>query len=143
MKRRQLYCALVVAFLLALPLSALAEQEIEQRDELIAEKMAVKLTRGLTNAVTCIVEIPKQTILSVRDMGAAGYVVGPLKGIGMTVFRATMGAAEAAFFLIPQPGYYDSMIDPAYVWEGWEPRGDTSPMLEGENPQPQPEAAQQ
>lgn len=135
MKRRQLFFALVVAFLLAFPLSALAEQQTEQQAELVVEKMAVKFTRGLTNALTCIVELPKQSILTVRDMGAPGYIVGPIKGIGMTAYRALIGVAEVTFCLIPQPGYYDPMIDPAYVWEGWEARGDTSPVLEEEKKQ--------
>jgi hypothetical protein len=32
--------------------------------------------------------------------------------------------------MVPQPGYYDPMIDPAYVWEGWEPKRDTTPAAQ-------------
>lgn len=88
--------------------------------DVIVEHMAVKLMRGIVNVATCIVELPKQTYLTVSEDGAAGAVIGPLKGIGMTVYRALMGAGETAFFLIPQPGYYDPMIDPDYVWKGWD-----------------------
>ena len=109
----------------ALPVAARADQQ----PEMIVEKMAVKLTRGVTNAVTSIVELPKQSILTVREMGGAGYVVGPLKGIGMTLYRGFIGMTEAVFFLVPQPGYYDPMIDPPYVWEGWEPKRETSVVL--------------
>lgn len=101
----------------------------DQQPEMIVEKMAVKLTRGVTNVATCIVELPKQSVLTVREMGGAGYIVGPLKGIGMTLYRGVIGIAEAAFFLVPQPGYYDPMIDPPYVWDGWEPKRETSPSL--------------
>ncbi len=111
--------------LFALPAAARADQQ----PEMIVEKMAVKLTRGVTNAVTSIVELPKQSILTVREMGGAGYVVGPLKGIGMTLYRGFIGMTEAVFFLVPQPGYYDPMIDPPYVWEGWEPKRETSVVL--------------
>jgi putative exosortase-associated protein (TIGR04073 family) len=90
------------------------------RSELIVEKMSFKLVRGITNMVTAIAELPKQSYLTVRDRGAIGYVVGPIKGIGMTAYRAFIGAAETIFFLVPQPGYYDPMIDPDYVWKGWE-----------------------
>ena len=48
-------------------------------------------------------------------------VIGPLKGVGMTLYRAFIGATEAVFFPVPQPGYYDPMIDPDFVWKGWEP----------------------
>lgn len=122
MKNRQMLSVLLFVCLLAMPLAIFAEQQ----PEMIADKMAVKFTRGVTNFATCIVELPKQTILTVRDMGPAGYVVGPLKGIGMTLYRGFIGAAEATFFLVPQPGYYDPMIDPPYVWQGWEPKRETS-----------------
>jgi putative exosortase-associated protein (TIGR04073 family) len=92
------------------------------RPETIVEKMAFKLTRGVTNVATSIVELPKQSYLTVRDQGKVGYVIGPLKGFGMTIYRAFIGSVEALFFMVPQPGYYDPMIDPDYVWNGWEER---------------------
>ena len=104
-----------------------------QRPEIIVEKMAFKFARGVTNAATSIVELPKQTYLTARDRGAVGYVIGPLKGIGMTLYRAFAGVAETALFLVPQPGYYDSMINPDYVWKGWEEaRPEPSPQKESE-----------
>ena len=93
-----------------------------QKPEAIADKMAFKLARGITNVATAIVEIPKQSYLTVRDRGGVGYVVGPLKGLGMTFYRGLVGVAETVFFMVPQPGYYDPMIDPDYVWKGWEER---------------------
>lgn len=128
MKMRQLFSALLFVILLAAPLAVSAEQQ----PEMIVEKMAVKLTRGVTNAVTSIAELPKQSILTVREMGTPGYVVGPLKGIGMTLYRGIIGMTEAVFFLVPQPGYYDPMIDPPYVWQGWEPKRDTTATLPAE-----------
>jgi putative exosortase-associated protein (TIGR04073 family) len=92
--------------------------------------MAFKLSRGVANSVTGIAELPKQTILTGRDMGALGYVViGPLKGLGMTFYRTFIGLTETIFFLVPQPGYYDPMIDPTFVWEGWESKRETSPIV--------------
>lgn len=130
MKKHQLLPALLLVFVLAAPLVSFADQQ----PEIIAEKMAVKFTRGVTNTFTCIAELPKQSILTVRDMGAPGYVVGPLKGLGMTIYRGFIGMAEAVFFLVPQPGYYDPMIDPPYVWQGWEPkRGENTSVIQEEN----------
>lgn len=128
MHKRSLVLILLVC-VMVLPRMALADPQ----PEMIAEKMAVKFTRGVTNVFTSIVELPKQTVLTVRDMGPAGYVVGPLKGVGMTLYRGFIGMAEAVFFPVPQPGYYDPMIDPAYVWEGWEPKRDAT-MLSPEDP---------
>jgi len=118
MKTTLLLPVLLLTVMFLLPVVARADQQ----PEMIVEKMAVKLTRGVTNAVTCFVELPKQSVLTVRAMGGPGYVIGPLKGIGMTVYRGFIGLTEAVFFLVPQPGYYDPMIDPTYVWQGWAPK---------------------
>ena len=91
-----------------------------QKPEAIAEKMAFKFARGVTNFASAIVELPKQSYLTVRDRGQVGYVIGPLKGIGMTFYRGFIGITEAIFFMVPQPGYYDPMMEPEYVWQGWE-----------------------
>lgn len=128
MKKILLLSALLFAFVTFLPGLATAEQQ----PEMIVEKMAIKLTRGVTNVVTSIVEIPKQTVLTGRDMGAVGYVIGPIKGVGMTLYRGVIGVAETLFCMVPQPGYYDPMIDPAYVWQGWEPKRDTSKVIADE-----------
>lgn len=126
MKRTALVPLLLLAVLIMMPLAAYAEQQ----PEMIVEKMAVKLSRGVANTFTGIAELPKQTVLTGREMGALGYVVvGPLKGLGMTFYRTFIGLTETIFFLVPQPGYYDPMIAPTYVWEGWEPKRDTSPIV--------------
>lgn len=125
MKRIKIVPLLLLAVLLMMPLAAYADQQ----PEMIVEKMAIKLSRGVANTFTGIVELPKQIILTGEEMGVLGYaVVGPLKGIGMTLYRTFIGVTETAFFLVPQPGYYDPLIDPAYVWQGWEPKRDTSPI---------------
>jgi len=122
MKKVLLLSALVLVFVALRPALATADQQ----PEMIVEKMAVKFTRGLTNAVTCIVELPKQTILTGRDMGPVGYIVGPIKGVGMTLYRGVIGIAETIFCVVPQPGYYDPMIDPEFVWQGWGPKRDAA-----------------
>jgi putative exosortase-associated protein (TIGR04073 family) len=90
--------------------------------EAIAEKMANKLVRGAANVATSLVEVPKQSYLTVRDRGAVGYLVGPLKGMEMAFYRLFSGVAETVLFVVPQPGYYDSMIYPEFVWQGWDER---------------------
>ena len=125
MKKVLLLSALLCVFVVMGPGLATADQQ----PEMIAEKMAVKLTRGITNTVTSVIELPKQMILTVRDMGPAGIIIGPIKGAGMTVYRGVIGVAEALFCMVPQPGYYDPMIDPEYVWQGWEPKRDTTTVV--------------
>jgi len=122
MKKVLLITAFLSVFVVLRPGLATADQQ----PEVIVEKMAIKLTRGVTNVVTSIVELPKQTILTGRDMGAVGYVIGPIKGVGMTVYRGVIGVVETVFCMVPQPGYYDPMIDPEFVWQGWDPKRDTT-----------------
>jgi len=111
--------ATMITLLLVLTVSAAWAQEAQQ-PEAIAEKMAFKLVRGVANVTTSIGEIPKQSYLMVRDRGPVGYVVGPIKGVGMAFYRLLTGMVETVFFAVPQPGYYDPMIHPEYVWQGWE-----------------------
>lgn len=125
MKRALMLAALLGTLVVATPLVASAEQSTE----MIAEKMAIKFARGTANFFTCVGEVPKQIYVTSRDMGPTGYVIGPLKGIGLTFYRGLIGMTEALFFMVPQPGYYDPMIEPAYVWQGWEPKRDTSQLL--------------
>ncbi|HEY5975797.1 MAG TPA: exosortase system-associated protein, TIGR04073 family [Geobacteraceae bacterium] len=127
MRKLAVVVAVVVMTGIALPVLA-AES---QKPESIAEKMAFKFARGVTNLVTSPGELYRQTVLTTRNHGDIGYVIGPLKGIGMTFYRAFIGATETIFFLVPQPGYYDPMMEPEFVWQNWDdPRLD--PQRNGE-----------
>lgn len=112
---KRVLCAVALALLVTTQASAANEQQPEN----IAAKMAIKFGRGVTNIVTSPIEIPKQTVLMGREMGGVGYVVGPFSGLLMTGYRFIAGATEAIFFMVPAPGYYDSLTDPEYVWVGW------------------------
>jgi len=114
--------AILFSFLLLLCLVAPGFAQESAKPENIVGKMAYKVTRGVTNVATSVGEIPKQTYLTVRDQGAVGYVIGPLKGLGMTVYRGLLGCVETVFFMVPQPGYYDPMTNPEFVWNGWDDR---------------------
>lgn len=124
----------VILLLLALSLFSVPAFAVDTpRPESITEKMSFKLVRGVTNVATAIVEIPKQTYITTRNHGPIGYAVGPIKGFCMALYRGVIGVTESVFFMVPQPGYYDPMIDPIYVWQGWDDvRGD-----KGETPPPQ------
>lgn len=112
---KRLFCALALVLLV----SAQVHANNEQQPENIAAKMAVKFARGVTNIVTAPLEIPKQTVLITRDLGFPGVLVGPIGGVLMTGYRVVIGVAETVFFMVPAPGYYDGMIEPEFVWQGW------------------------
>ena len=115
---KKLFTAFAISILTVLTVPAFATDI--PKPESIAEKMSFKLVRGVTNVVTAIAEIPKQTMLTAQNHGTIGYVVGPIKGVGMTLYRGLIGLTETVFFMVPQPGYYDPMIDPEFVWHDWE-----------------------
>ena len=131
--------AILLNFLVSIP--AFASEM--PKPESIAEKMSFKLVRGATNFFTAIVELPKQTILTGRNHGAVGYVVGPIKRVGRTLYRGLIGVTEAVFFLVPQPGYYDPMMEPEFVWQGWDEQRATLPPQEGVAKSQESQAEQQ
>jgi len=132
----------MLSLLLLFSLSAPCFAQGEPKPEKVIGNMSTKFARGITNVATSFIEIPKQSILSIRDQGAVGLVVGPLKGIGMTVYRAAIGTFETAFFMVPQPGYYDPMVDPDYVWNGWEKEQPSNYVKAKDTDKPEPEWTQ-
>lgn len=83
----------------------------------IVEGMAVKGVRGAANIVTGWVEIPKQIYVTGKETGwLRGSIIGPLKGIGMTVVRTVSGAGELLTFFVAYPGFFDPWIEPRFVW---------------------------
>ena len=127
---KTLFLTIIIAASILASLPAFATEI--PKPESIAEKMSFKLVRGVTNIATSIVELPKQTYLTGKTHGAVGYVVGPIKGAGMTLYRCFIGITETLFFLVPQPGYYDPMIDPEFVWKGWENPKAESVKIDGQ-----------
>jgi putative exosortase-associated protein (TIGR04073 family) len=84
----------------------------------VVDGMANKLARGIANTTTGWLELPKQIAVTVQEEGPTkGLLVGPLKGIGMTLVRTFGGAGEALTFFVAWPGFFDPYIDPPYVWQ--------------------------
>lgn len=81
---------------------------------------SVKFLRGVVNVVTCPLEIPRQVVRQVQYRGLPeGTCVGLAAGVGMTLVRCVAGGLEAVSFMVPEPGFYDPLIQPAYAWENW------------------------
>lgn len=114
MKKTLLAAAMLM--LIATQLHAASDSE---KSEAITTKMAVKCGRGLINIATSPLEIPRQIATMTKDYGFPGTLLGPFSGILMTGYRALIGTTETVFFMVPAPGYYDNMMDPEFVWVGW------------------------
>ena len=84
----------------------------------VVDGMANKAVRGMANVTTGWLEFPKQIYLTSTEDGAVkGILVGPIKGLGMTLVRTVAGLGELATFFVASPGFYDPYFDPAFVWQ--------------------------
>ena len=84
----------------------------------IVDAMATKGVRGAVNLVIGWVEFPKQIYVTTEESDwVRGIVIGPFKGIGMTVVRTVSGAGELLTFFLAYPGFYDPWIEPRFVWQ--------------------------
>ena len=80
-----------------------------------------KLGRGLANAVTGVVEIPKKVYMISRDDNILlGLTWGLVKGTTVGLLRTAAGVYETITFPIPAPADYEPMIHPEFVFEEWE-----------------------
>lgn len=101
------------------PAHALVSRTVESSSpQEVVSAMANKLARGITNVATGWLEFPKQIYITYKEDGPVnGILIGPLRGIGMTLVRTGSGAGEAATFMVPFPGFYDPYFEPDYVWK--------------------------
>src|SRR5512133_513282 len=84
----------------------------------IVDGMATKGVRGAANLLMGWVEFPKQIYVTGQESDwLRGAVIGPFKGIGMTVVRTVSGAGELLTFFLAYPGFYDPWIEPRFVWQ--------------------------
>ncbi len=77
-----------------------------------------KLSRGLANSVTGILEIPT----TIQSIGAtegpvAGIFLGLPMGVGTAVMRTAVGLAETVTFLFPLPKIgYEPLLKPEFLF---------------------------
>ncbi|MBI4353701.1 MAG: exosortase system-associated protein, TIGR04073 family [Candidatus Omnitrophica bacterium] len=81
-----------------------------------------KLGRGVSNVLTCWVELPKHFSMGMQeDNPLLGIGGGVLKGTGLMFTRFAVGAYEAVSFLVPFPkdyaSPYEGMELQDYAWE--------------------------
>ncbi|SEL54246.1 exosortase system-associated protein, TIGR04073 family [Nitrosovibrio tenuis] len=79
-----------------------------------AEKAGEKLTDGVANAVTGVLEFPKTVIVDSQSQGPAyGMTFGLVKGMWNTIFRTGVGIFDAVTFMIPTK----TLVTPKVVWQ--------------------------
>lgn len=81
------------------------------------ENATSKLGSGAANAVSGLVEIPKNVMIASREEGPLyGMTFGLVAGILHTVGRTIYGVLDIATFMIPtQP-----LVEPNYIWNDFD-----------------------
>ncbi len=78
--------------------------------------VVTKLFRGIANAATGWMEIPKQMSLTWQGQGpGVGLSWGFIKGVGWAIARSVGGVYEIVTFPFPIPEEYKSIMQPEYV----------------------------
>ena len=102
---------MMVVALLAAARPAFAVQET-------GELVVRKLFRGIVNAATGWIEIPKQISMTWQQSGGGvGASWGLVKGVGYAVARSVGGAYEIVTFPFPIPEEYKPIMQPEFVLE--------------------------
>jgi putative exosortase-associated protein (TIGR04073 family) len=120
---RRLACVLLLVAVMVVARDGIAAaddfQTIESSSpQEVVDGMATKAGRGLANMTTGWLELPKQIYTTSKEDGVAkGILIGPFKGLGMTLVRTVVGVGEFATFFLAYPGFYDPYFEPAYVWQ--------------------------
>jgi len=79
-------------------------------------------TRGVVNAFTFWLEVPRNLILDVNKYPFFGLLTGSLKGLYFSGARACLSVADVFMLGATGPSAYNPDIFPEYVWESrWNP----------------------
>jgi len=124
MRRLQTAAAsfMLVSSLLAMPAVSSASNDLKSIEgsspQEVIDAMATKGVRGGINIATGWLELPKQIYVTTKESGyGKGLVVGPFKGIGLTIVRTVSGFGELATFYMSYPGFFDPWFEPRFVWQ--------------------------
>ncbi len=116
MSRRRAIAASLVLAVALLMLAGPAWAGTGAPNEDTGGRVATKLFRGIANAATGWMEIPKQISLVWQESGpGTGLSWGLAKGVGYAVARSVAGAYEIVTFLVPVPADYRPIMEPEYV----------------------------
>lgn len=86
------------------------------RDGTRIDKIGKKFGRGLTNVLTCWLEIPHSVAIEWNKTDAvSGIIVGTSKGVTWTAARLFAGVYEVATFPFPTPEDYRPVMYPEFL----------------------------
>ncbi|MCL5269758.1 MAG: exosortase system-associated protein, TIGR04073 family [bacterium] len=115
MKWTKYACLAAIVFTFAMG-TAFAGSDPLYREQSDAAKMMHKLGRGVTNVLTCWVEVPRNIAIEwERTDPVTGFIMGTVQGVGWGFARFATGVYDTVTFPFPVPPGYVSMLDPEFV----------------------------
>lgn len=117
MKWTKFACLAAVVFVFAMG-SAFAGTETgtTAQDQSDTGKMMHKLGRGVTNVLTCWVEVPRHIAIEwERTDPVTGFILGTVKGTGWGFTRLATGVYDTVTFVFPVPPGYVSLLEPEFI----------------------------
>lgn len=117
MDRKHIVAGLVI---LAISSSALPASADDPR---FPTGPGAKLARGVVNAATGWVEVPKQTVISTQEVAFSNLIGGLFQGVLMGTARGLVGGYEIGSFLVPAPEQYGPLTGPPTVFARHEVHG--------------------
>ena len=112
MDRKHIVAAFVFLAAIVAVVPAFAADGTEQ-----AGNPGEKLARGVVNATTGWVEVPKETARGAQEAGPPGLIWGLFKGVALGVTRTVVGGVEIGTFMLPIPNGYEPILKPATVFD--------------------------
>lgn len=110
------FASLIVLTLTLSAGTAFAGGDEVYRNQSDFNKMLHKLGRGVTNVVTCWVEVPRNIAIQWECTDpVTGFILGTVKGTGWGVARLATGVFDAVTFPFPVPPGYAPLIEPEFV----------------------------
>lgn len=117
---------LLVGTVAAAEVSSLSDEANMSRTantaDLFGSKWGFKMTRGLVNAATCWVELPRSIYVETTEDAVLGPCKGLFKGLFLTGVRAVAGTLDVATIGSVDDMYsvYETTSLPYFVWQKWD-----------------------
>lgn len=116
MKRTRFAVLFALTLILSSGMAFAAGTSEVNRQQSCAGKMLHKLGRGVTNTLTCWVEIPRNIAIEWEKTDpATGFFMGTVIGTGWGFARLATGVFETVTFPFPVPEDYQPMLEPEFV----------------------------
>jgi len=120
----KIFILISLMFCISINALAIAKNDDEQVERIYPTEINVinSFTRGIVNAFTFWLEVPRNIILDANQYPFFGTVSGAMKGLYFAGARACLSVTDVLMLGFTGPSAYNPDIFPEYVWDSqWNP----------------------